>query len=167
MHDSQPVTCMTTAWWHCTWSCATLCCCHEYFTQCNLVTPYRDRDLGQLWLWKWFVTWRHLAISWTNVGYSSIRFCDIHLRAISQRVPRLVFCMLRFKMILLNLLPHFPGTNESKNWKWHCVRWHAVIEYINHLSSKNGDALRKKLWSCQYFCTGLLSSSFKTTFFKV
>ena len=31
------------------------------------------------------VAWRHQAITWTNADWSSMRCCDIHLRAISKR----------------------------------------------------------------------------------
>ena len=34
-------------------------------------------------------TWRHQAITWTNVEFLLVRYCGIHLRAISQIVPKL------------------------------------------------------------------------------
>ena len=57
-------------------------------THCGLVTPYGDIDLGQHWLRKWLVAWRHQAINWTNVGWSSVKSSDIHVRAISQEMPQ-------------------------------------------------------------------------------
>ena len=39
----------------------------------------------------------------TNVDFSLVRFCGIHLRAISQ-VPKLLFCVMSLKMILVILL---------------------------------------------------------------
>ena len=39
-------------------------------------------------------------------------FCGIHLRAISQREPKMLFCIMSLKIILLKILPHLPGTNE-------------------------------------------------------
>ena len=43
-----------------------------------------DIDPGQYWLRWWLDAWRHQAITWTNVDFSLVRFCGIHLRAISQ-----------------------------------------------------------------------------------
>ena len=57
-------------------------------THCSLVTPYGDRDLGQQWLRLWLVAWRHQAITWTNVDWSSVKSSDIHIRAISQEMPQ-------------------------------------------------------------------------------
>ena len=56
-------------------------------TYCGLVMPDGDRDLGQHWLRQWIVAWRHQAITWTNVDWSSMKFSDIHIRAISQQMP--------------------------------------------------------------------------------
>ena len=55
-------------------------------THCGLVTPYGDTDLGQHWLRKWLVAWRHQAITWTSVDLSSVRSSDIQLRAIKQEI---------------------------------------------------------------------------------
>ena len=41
-----------------------------------------------------------------------MRFCVIHLTGIAQRTPRLLFCIMNFKILLLELLPYFPGANE-------------------------------------------------------
>ena len=46
---------------------------------------------------------------------ASVRFCSIHLRAISGLVTKLL-CILSLKIILLKLLPHLPGANELKGW---------------------------------------------------
>ena len=37
---------------------------------------------------------------------------NIHLRAIVQHVPKLLFCIMSLKIIPLTLLPHFPGPSE-------------------------------------------------------
>ena len=58
------------------------------------------------------VVWQHQTIIWTNDGFSWVRFCDIHLRAISQQVPKVLFCIMSLKILLLKLLPHLPGVNE-------------------------------------------------------
>ena len=39
-------------------------------------------------------------------------FCGIYLRAIMQRVPKLLYCVMSLKIRLLKLLPNLPGTNE-------------------------------------------------------
>ena len=52
---------------------------HRLLNNCGLVTLYGDRELGQHWLREWMVTWRHQAITWTNVDLSSVRSGDIHL----------------------------------------------------------------------------------------
>ena len=46
---------------------------------------------------------------------SLVRVCGIHLRAIWRWVPKLLFCIMSQKIILLQLLPHLPGTNELRS----------------------------------------------------
>ena len=58
----------------------------SFLTHCGLVTPYGDSDPGQHWLRYWLVSWRHQAITWTNVDLSSLRSNDVHLRAISLEI---------------------------------------------------------------------------------
>ena len=41
-----------------------------------------------------------------------MRFCGIQMRVISLRAPKVMFCIMTLKIILLKLLPHLPGTNE-------------------------------------------------------
>ena len=41
-----------------------------------------------------------------------MRYCGIHLRIISQQLPKLLFCIMSLKIILLNLLPHLPMAKE-------------------------------------------------------
>ena len=41
---------------------------------------------------------RHQTIIWTNVDVSSMEFCGIHLRTISQPVPKLLFCIRSLKI---------------------------------------------------------------------
>ena len=38
---------------------------------------------GSYWLRQWLVAWRHQAITWTNVDWSSVKSSDIHIRSIS------------------------------------------------------------------------------------
>ena len=49
-------------------------------THCGLVTPYGDMELGQHWLRQWLVAWRHQAITWTNVDWSSVKSNDIPIK---------------------------------------------------------------------------------------
>ena len=56
---------------------------------------------------------RHQAITWTYVDFSSVRFCGIHLRAISQLVPEPLFCIMSLNIILIIVkLPHLLGSSE-------------------------------------------------------
>ena len=64
-----------------------------YFNSCGLVMPYGDIDFGQYW---------QQDITWTIIGFSLMRFCGIHQRAISQCVPKLLFCILIVKTIHIN-----------------------------------------------------------------
>ena len=50
-----------------------------------------------------------LIVPSPNVDFSLVRFCGIHLRAISQGVSKLLFCIISLKSTLLNLLSHLPG----------------------------------------------------------
>ena len=52
-------------------------------THWGLVTSYGIGDLGQHWFRQWLVAWRHQAITWTNVDFSSVRSCGIHLMKLS------------------------------------------------------------------------------------
>ena len=86
----------------------------SFLSHCALVMQYNDIDLGQHWLRYWLVGWWHQAITWNNVGFPSLRCC-IHLRAISQWVAMLLFCVMILKVICFQLLPHSPESNELNN----------------------------------------------------
>ena len=60
----------------------------------------------------WPFAWQHQVIIWTNIDFSSVRFCTIHLNAISKWVTKLIFCIMSSKIILLKLLSHLPEANE-------------------------------------------------------
>ena len=51
---------------------------NERLTHWGIVTLYGDMDLGQYW---------HQAITWTNVDLPPVKSNNIHLRAISQKIP--------------------------------------------------------------------------------
>ena len=78
----------------------------------GLVTPYGVGDLGQHWLRKWLVAWRHQAITWTNVDLSWVRSSGIHLSAFLQEIPQPSVTKIHLKIIHLKFHSNFPGTNE-------------------------------------------------------
>ena len=57
-----------------------------------------------------------VTVMWINVEYQFVRFICIHSRAISQRVCKLVSCIIRSKIILLKWMPHLPGAHELSIW---------------------------------------------------
>ena len=58
---------------------------------CGILTPCGNIDLGQHWLRYLLAAWCRQAITWTNADFSLVRFCGIHLSAILQQVPKLLF----------------------------------------------------------------------------
>ena len=72
------------------------------------MTPYGDKDLGQ----QWRVGWRHQAITWTNVDWSSAESSDIHKRAISQEMPQLSITKICLKITYIKFYSNLPGANE-------------------------------------------------------
>ena len=89
---------------------------------CGLVAIYGYIDLEQHWLRWWFVAWRHHAITWTNVDSSLVIFCGIHLRAISEWVPMLLFRIMSLQAILSKIILHLSMTNELRSQ--HFQTWH-------------------------------------------
>ena len=61
-------------------------------THWSLVMPYGDTELGRHWFRWWLGAWWHQAITWTNIDFSLVRLCGIHLKAISQPVSNLFPC---------------------------------------------------------------------------
>ena len=58
------------------------------------------------------VAWRHQAITWTNVDWSSMKSNDIHIRAISQEARQPSITKFRLKITYLKFHLNFPGANE-------------------------------------------------------
>ena len=88
-------------------------------TRCGLVTSYGD-NLGQHWLRKWFVAWRHEAIS-CNIALSKV-FCAIHLL-----YPRHVLGNYNFKITTtwhttkwVNGRIYFPWESQYCFRSWFC-----------------------------------------------
>ena len=78
---------------------------------------------NSLWLSgviKWHGCGSTLALAWppqaiirSSAEFSFVKFNDVHLRAISQRVIELVFCTIRLKYVLLN---HCHKCLGPMNW---------------------------------------------------
>ena len=77
------------------------------------MTPDGDRDLAQHWLRLWLVAWRHQAITWTNVDWSSVKSSDIHIRAISQEMPQPSDTKICLKITSLKFHSNFPGAKST------------------------------------------------------
>ena len=116
----------------------------HFLTHCGLVTSYDDIELGQHRIRKWFVTWWHQAITWTNVYFSSVRFCGSHPRAISLWVPKLLFCIMfehyTFKSTATSLRGLWVAAprdayicqETNQHWlRWWLVAWTAPCHYLN------------------------------------
>ena len=93
---------------------------HQY----GLNNPSSDtRWANSLWLSH--AIWQHRSgstlaqvMAWCLMAPSHslipcwLPICCIHLSAISQPIPKLPFGLTSLKIILLNLQPHLPGSNE-------------------------------------------------------
>ena len=94
-------------------------------------------DLGQYWLSYWLGVIQHLAITWTNVDFSLlvVRFCGTHMGAISHWVPKLLFCTMSLKIILLKSLLHLSWPNELTHWG---RATHICVSNLTIIGSDNG-----------------------------
>ena len=54
------------------------------------------------------------AITWTKVDWSSLKSSDIHIRAISQKMPQPSITKICLKNTYLKFHSNFPGANELK-----------------------------------------------------
>ena len=63
---------------------------------------YGDQEIHQHWFRLWLAAWRHQAITRTNDDLSSIKTCDIHMRAISQEMLEIalikIYCKLHIQI---------------------------------------------------------------------
>ena len=73
----------------------------------------------------------YLNQSW----FSFVMFCGICLTAISLRVAKLLFPIMRLKIMLLRLLPHFPRVNELTHWD---RVTHICVGKLTIIGSDNG-----------------------------
>ena len=76
---------------------------------------YVNRDLGQHWLRKWLVAWRHQAITWTNIDLSSVSSQGINLRTLSLENLNKPIRKTRFIIVSLKSHPDITGTTELTN----------------------------------------------------
>ena len=82
-----------------------------YLTYCGLVTPMAT------WYWVklaqvWPDAWRHQAITWINVDLLWIRFCDIHIMAISQEITKPQITKIHLRITCLEFYSNLQGDNE-------------------------------------------------------
>ena len=95
-------------------------------THCGPVISYGDTDQGQYWLG----AWRQQAINWYNIDFYCVRSGGIHLRAIVQRLPNMIFYMMNLKIMFLRLWPHVPGIHDDViKWKHFRVTGHLCGEF--------------------------------------
>ena len=94
---------------------------------CCLSTP--SHSLNQCW-----------------VGFSSVRFCVIYLRAISLRVTKLLFCIKSFKMIILKVLPYLLRASELSFLKINSA-WQGLISK-EHFSRVYFGVMCLSIWRC-------------------
>ena len=57
------------------------------------------------------LAWRLQAITWTNFDWSSVKSCDIHIRAISQEMPQPSLTKIHLTITYIKFHSNFPGGN--------------------------------------------------------
>ena len=92
-------------------------------THCGLMMPYGDINLCQHWPWWWLVVWQHQPITRINDNISSVRSCDIHLRAISKDIPQPWITDISLKLTQEKFCSNLPGTKELITAQWLWVSW--------------------------------------------
>ena len=102
-----------TSW---SWSYESVVCIEAQLSHYGLLAIYvGDINLRQHWPRQWFVVWPRQILTRTNVEFSSVKLCGIHLRAILRCVLKLLFWAMCLKTIPLTLLlPHTPGSVDLK-----------------------------------------------------
>ena len=86
-----------------------------HLTHCGLVTPNGVGDLGQHWLRKWLVAWRHQAITWTSIDLIINEVFRHQPEQFHRKCIRILFLDISFKVANLRSQPHLPGANELIN----------------------------------------------------
>ena len=72
----------------------------------NSIWPHGDKDLGEHWLRLCHVAWRHQAITWANVYWSSMKSCGNFTCNVQDITGTIL------KINDWRLQPHLPGANE-------------------------------------------------------
>ena len=111
---------------------------------------YGNIDLGQHRLRQWLVAWLHQATTWTNVDWSTVMSCGIHLKEIS--LLRISILNMHLKIANLFFQPHLQGCNElikrikeSKLFQCEKVFWYCGWSSFSFYSAGNG--LPFEMWS--------------------
>ena len=130
--------------------------------------------LNSLWLsdaiWWHGSGLQHQA--WTNVDFSFVRFCGILLRAISQRVPKLLLCIMSLKIKLLKL---------STRGQWVNVCYGIIqgemlqpkllgilVHFDNHLNNATIPLNEKKeVWKMRSFFFTFVLKSRSSSYYKL
>ena len=66
-------------------------------------------------------SWRHQAIIWTHVDFSSFNSSDIHGKATPQDIPQPSVIKIRLKITYVKFYWNSPGANEFINYR--CLEW--------------------------------------------
>ena len=102
-----------------------------------------------------------VTITWTNVHLSSIQFCGMYLRSISQEVFKNSIHIMNEKITLWNVLPHLPGSNELR-FPWKKLR--CSNPHFSH--SGHQQHWYKKTRYCMHYLLGEMAHN-KTQFIKL
>ena len=83
--------------------------------------------------------WRHQTITWTNVDWSSVESSDIHIRAISLKMPQPItkICL---KITCLKFHSSFPGFNKLRHLQ--SSKLLPLLYRISMMTSSNGNIFR-------------------------
>ena len=111
----------------------------SYLIHCGLLTPYGEMHLGQLWFRSWLFAWWHQAITWSNVYFQLVMFCDIHMRTISQPMPKLLLCIKSLNIFSFDVTAPPPGTIETMCFAWtSSYRLHILFHFTAFVVTLNG-----------------------------
>ena len=113
---------------------------HVWHLKWNLLAPCSQSLLSSLWpgntIW-WHKFWVTIGsdnglLPEPNVNLSSKEFCDVPLKAISQELLMNLIHNICSKVILLKLLPHFPGANELSTRPGHQPSGPQMVAKVIH-----------------------------------
>ena len=102
----------------------------------------------------WLTALSHnLNQCWLLIG----KFCGIHLRAISQWLPKVLYCIIYIWILYLKSLPHLPEDNELFTCfsHLHPTRRHIGIYFDGNVTTqpKRHNLTGQKIYKlCLYYC---------------